>query len=403
MATTSLRLPADEYTGAPKETFLGEEWHERDLEAIFRPRWLIAGHVDELDGGGSGHGYITYSLGREEILIRRDEEGVVRGFHNFCPHRGAQLCESGHGAMSSKRIVCPYHAWTFSASDGSLLSARHMHEDFDSQALPLKPVHVEEWKGLIFVCLGDEAPLPVAELFEEISFEGYEVERMKLATVKSHDIEANWKIVVENNLECYHCTVIHPELSAEMDWKLFATEDFEGHIAERAEGLELMHGDKTPWDFNRELSRLTRTTIGGKRVCAIPSPREDDVVDPPGAGMIWEPGLALSISRDHGWIFVPKPINSHRTELRQYWLVAPDAEEGRDYELDDLMRFWDVTMVQDRDVCQRVQRGMDMPAYEPGPLNRIYQTGQAGFYAWYMAQIEKHFPALAEQALAGGD
>jgi Rieske 2Fe-2S family protein len=393
MTTTALRSPADEYTGPPKERFLDEAWHERDLEAVFRSKWLVAGHVDELDVGPPGHGYITFSLGREEVLIRRDEEGQVRGYHNVCPHRGAQLCESGSGSVASKRIVCPYHAWTFSVSDGRLLSARHMHEDFDPAALPLMAVHVEVWKGLIFVCLADEYPGSVADHMREASFGGYDIDSMSLATAKSHEIEANWKIVVENNFECYHCVVIHPELSREMDWLLSANIDFEGHRAARANGLEVLQGQPIP----------SALTIGSERVCEIPAPRPDGNPDPPSWGFVWEPGAAVAMSRDMGWLFVPKPLGPHRTELRQYWLVAEDAQEGRDYDLDNLKRFWDTTMLQDRDICEAVQRGMSMPAYTPGPLNRIHQTGQAGFYAWYTEQIRRFFPDLVHDPIPAQD
>lgn len=387
MTTTPLRSPTDEYTGPPKDWFLGEAWYERDLEAVFRSKWLIAGHVDELDVDSSGHGYITFSLGREEVLIRRDEEGQVRGYHNFCPHRGAQLCESGSGVAPSKRIVCPYHAWTFSVSDGELLSARHMHEDFDSAALTLKPVHVEVWMGLIFVCLSEEYPGSVADHLSVADFGGYDLLSMKLAATKAHDIEANWKIVIENNFECYHCVVIHPELSAVMDWTLLENRDFDEHRATRAGGLEVMQ--RPP--------RSSALTIGGERVCQVPAPRSDGDADPASWALVWEPGLNLLISRDMAWMFVPKPVAPNRTELRQYWLVAKDAVEGRDYDLDDLKSFWDTTMLQDREICEAVQRGMQMPAYKPGPLNRVHQTGQAGFYAWYTEQIRAFFPDLVHE------
>jgi len=80
------------------------------------------------------------------------------------------------------------------------------------------------------------------------------------------------------------------------------------------------------------------------------------------------------------------------TELKQYWFVAGDALEGKDYEVERLREFWDVTMQQDRVICENVQKGMEMRAYVPGPLNRLHQTGQAGFYAWYIQQIRRHFP-----------
>src|SRR5207302_6438773 len=104
------------------------------------------------------------------------------------------------------------------------------------------------------------------------------------------------------------------------------------------------------------------------------------------------PGVVMALSRDYGWIFSPKPMGPACTELTQYWLVADQASEGEDYEVERLREFWDVTMQQDRVICENVQRGMEMPAYVPGPLNRIHQTGQAGFYAWCAQQIKRHFP-----------
>jgi Rieske 2Fe-2S family protein len=377
----TLRPTSDEYTGPPKEWYLGQEWHERDIEAIFRGRWLLAGHVDELEAGAKGHGYLTFSLGGEEVLIRSSEDGEVCAYHNVCPHRGAQLCEGRSGRTLSSRIVCPYHAWTFSVSDGKLLSARHMHDDFDLAAIGLKPVKVEVWKGLIFVCLSEEAPPPLPEYFADVTFGGYEFEAMKLATAKSHEIEANWKIVVENNVECYHCAVIHPELVDVYDWRITAEPDIEGAMRSRAEGLEVI-----------EAVQESPFTIKGESVCAIPSPRSDGEAEPPTHAIAWEPGVVVSVSRDFAWLFVPKPLGPTRTELRQYWLVAKDAEEGRDYELENLKLFWDTTMHQDRGICEAVQRGIQMPAYTPGPLNRIHQIGQAGFYAWYMEQIRQTFP-----------
>jgi Rieske 2Fe-2S family protein len=389
-STVSLRPPADEYTGPPKAWFLDEGWHERDLEAVFRCKWLVAGHVDELDADGSGHGYITFSLGREEALIRRDEDGRVRAYHNVCPHRGAQLCKGGRGTTASKRIVCPYHAWTFSAADGQLLSARHMHEDFDPSGLGLMPVHVEVWKGLIFVCFAEQAPAPVADYMGGVTLGGFDLEAMKLGASKTHAIEANWKIVVENNLECYHCVVIHPEFSAVFDWRGGSEGrefDFEGERALRAGGLEVI-----------ESSHSSPLTIDGERTCEVLAPRRGGEADPFFAQFVlWEPGAAMSLSRDVAWFFLPKPLGPGRTELRQYWLVAAEAEEGRDYERERLMRFWDTTMLQDREICEAVQRGMRMPAYSPGPLNRVYQIGQAGFYAWYVEQIRARFPDLVEE------
>ncbi len=376
VSTTQLRSPGSEDTGPPKKCFLDAEWFRRDLEAIFRPKWLLAGHINELDEPGR---YLTYSLDSSEVIICRDSDNRLRGFHNVCSHRGARLCR-GDGPLG-KRIVCPYHGWTYSLSDGALVSTPHMPADFDRRPWGLHPVHIDTWFGLIFVCLADRPPPPMAEYARGVHFGGYRFDQAKLATAKTHQVMANWKIVVENNLECYHCPQNHPELIAVRDWKNNATiEAFSQALASRAAGLEVIQTE-IPCTH----------TVNNEKVCSIPFPRSS--ADPGLAfGLIWEPGMAMILSRDHGWIFSPKPIGPNCTELKQYWFVAADAVEGRDYDVERLRQFWDITMQQDRVICENVQRGMEMPAYVPGPLNRLHQTGQAGFFAWYREQIHRHFP-----------
>jgi len=383
-ATKALRSFAEEDTGPPKAWFLGEEWFARDLTAVFRPRWLLAGHMSEIRKPGQ---YLTYSLGADEVLICKDATGGVRAYHNVCSHRGARLCPHANGTMG-KRIICPYHGWSYSISDGALLTAPHMPDDFDRAPWGLRRVHVDVWFGLIFVCLADKPPVPMADHVGAVGFGGYRFADAKLAEVKTHHIMANWKVVVENNLECYHCPINHPELMAIRDWKknslieaTSAADDPDGAVNVRAAGLEVI-----------ETALACTHTIKGQKVCAIPFPRGDAESDPAAYVLLWEPGMVMILSRDHGWIFSPKPLGPACTELRQYWFVSGEASEGKDYEVDRLREFWDVTMQQDRVICENVQKGMEMPAYTPGPLNRIHQLGQAGFYAWYTQQIRRHFP-----------
>lgn len=378
MATASLRPKADEDTGPPKEWFLSEEWFARDLAAVYRPRWLLAGHASEISEPGQ---YLTYSLGTDEVLICRDSDNSVRAYHNVCSHRGSRLCRDATGKLG-KRIVCPYHGWSYSSSDGALLASPHMPDDFDQAPWGLHPVHVDTWFGLIFICLADKRPPPMAEYARGAHFGGYRFDQVKLAATKTHQIMANWKIVVENNLECYHCPRNHPELMAVRDWRNNATlEAFAKALKSRAEGLEVIQTEVP-----------SPHTINGEKVCAIAFPRRDSESNPTAYGLLWEPGMVLALSRDHGWIFSPKALGPACTELRQYWFVAADAAEGEHYEVERLREFWDITMQQDRVICENVQKGMEMRAYVPGPLNRLHQTGQAGFFAWYMEQIYRHFP-----------
>ncbi|MFD6063745.1 aromatic ring-hydroxylating oxygenase subunit alpha [Rhodococcus wratislaviensis] len=379
-----LRKAADEYTGPPKQRFFGEEWFERDLEAIWRPRWLIAGHVDELDANGK-YGYLTYSIGDDELLIRRAPDGTLRAFYNVCPHRGARLCD-GPSGKSTKRIVCPYHLWSFSPSDGALTTSREMHDDFDREAYGLTSAHVDVWHGLIFICLADEPPAPLHEYLADVTLGAYDLSGMKLAAFKSHTIEANWKLVIENNLECYHCVVNHPELTAVVDWRYFATDDFDEHCSMRADGLEAA---SFPARFTNPLA--------GSPLCAVPAPRTDGSAeyDPLHSQQgIFEPGVGLALQADHGWFFVPRPLGPERTELRQYWFVARDAVEGVDYDVDNLTNLFDSTMKQDTPLVESLQQGMRQRSYRPGPFNRVHQAFNAGFYRWYEANIEARFPEI---------
>src|SRR5207245_2941352 len=139
----------------------------------------------------------------------------------------------------------------------------------------------------------------------------------------------NWKIIVENNLECYHCPLNHPELVAVRDWRSTATGALAAALKARAEGLEVI-----------ETEIACSHTINGQRVCKIPFPRGDDISDPSAYGLLWEPGVVMALSRDYGWIFSPKPMGPACTELTQYWLVADQASEGEDYEVERLREFW---------------------------------------------------------------
>jgi phenylpropionate dioxygenase-like ring-hydroxylating dioxygenase large terminal subunit len=139
-----------------------------------------------------------------------------------------------------------------------------------------------------------------------------------------------------------------------------------------------------------------RVTINNVEVCIRPMPRQDASRPIVTWGGFWEPGIGLNLHPDYAWAYAPTPIGPARTELRQYWMVARDAEEGVDYDVEKLTEIWDITMRQDRNLCENVQRGIEMPAYRPGPLNRVHQGGIAGFYAWYRQQIRQHFPDVVE-------
>jgi Rieske 2Fe-2S family protein len=149
----------------------------------------------------------------EEVLLVRDGEGVLTAFSNVCRHRGHELAPIGD-AIDARLIRCPYHSWSY-RFNGDLRAAPTFTQTpgFEMGDYPLLPIAVAEYLGWVWIDLSGSAP-PVEERFGNLSelAKPYETDRIETAAVHSYVIEANWKIIVENYNECYHCSSIHPEL-----------------------------------------------------------------------------------------------------------------------------------------------------------------------------------------------
>lgn len=192
---------------------------ELEKEEIFFKNWIFAGHGEKLEKPGS---YFTFTLLDQEILITRTKDNQLKAFYNVCPHRGHQLLE-GEGKKSV--IVCPYHAWTFQM-DGSLLEARGTKKvkDFNAHEHCLTPVRVEEYASLIFINLDMNAkPAHVMYHGLEENMRKYipDLDNLTFSHRLKFEVKANWKVVVDNFLECNHCSTTHPALCDLIDLKKY--------------------------------------------------------------------------------------------------------------------------------------------------------------------------------------
>jgi glycine betaine catabolism A len=184
----------------PQDFYTDPDIFEFDLEAIYSRSWILVGLEAELPSAGS---YLATTIGRSPVVVVRDHEGTLCGFYNTCRHRGAQICEAGRGRKA--RLVCPYHQWAYRL-DGSLQAAGRMQETFDPTAIRLQPVHLENVAGSIYVCLADEPP-HFAEFRDRLTplLAPHHLANAKLAHESTLVERANWKLVMENARECYHC------------------------------------------------------------------------------------------------------------------------------------------------------------------------------------------------------
>ena len=191
----------------------------RDLERqqIFHKSWQFLCHEEKLAQPGS---YVATQIEGQSIFACRDKDGELRAFYNVCKHRGHELLQ-GSGKINA--IACPYHAWVYGL-DGRLSSARRSEliENFDTKKIRLDGVRVETFCHLVFVNLDPEAPALTEQsesLSDEIMSYAPDLANLTYAHTLTYRIKANWKAVVDNFLECYHCPVAHRDFCTlvEMD------------------------------------------------------------------------------------------------------------------------------------------------------------------------------------------
>ncbi|MBV9524102.1 MAG: aromatic ring-hydroxylating dioxygenase subunit alpha, partial [Alphaproteobacteria bacterium] len=191
-----------------QEFYSDPDVYARDVERILMRHWLCVGHESTLPRPGD---FCLVEVAAEQVILARGEDGVLRALANVCRHRGSRVCTQESG--NAKYFVCPYHAWSYGL-DGRLRSARHMPAHFDAARHGLKQIHLQIIEGLIFISF---APTPLGLRHVEAAlrsfFRPYDWARARIAHRERYTIEANWKLAVENYLECYHCAPAHPEYS----------------------------------------------------------------------------------------------------------------------------------------------------------------------------------------------
>ncbi len=377
--------------------YIDQDHYKLDLETIWYRDWLFVGHDCEIPRAGN---YFTLQVGDYPLVVTRDRQGVIRALHNSCRHRGSRVCTQHKGA--SAKLVCPYHQWTYEL-DGTLLFARHMAEDFDKSQHGLKPVHCETVGGYIFICLADEAPdfAPYRELAEPYLVR-HRLGETKVAFESTIVEKGNWKLVWENNRECYHCAANHPELCRTYPEAPSAT----GVQGAKDDPVIAAHWAKCeasglPSEFRMSPSgqfRLARMpliddaesyTMSGAR--AVRRPLSGDVQESHiGTLLMFHyPTTWNHVLADHAITFRVLPLGPELTQVTTKWLVNKDAVEGVDYSLEELTHVWTETNDQDRRIVEENAFGIRSPAYEPGPYSPVDEGGVMQFVEWYCTFMEQ--------------
>jgi Rieske 2Fe-2S family protein len=378
---------------------------ERERDRIFSNHWIMAGHVSQIPEAGD---YRLFDLAGESIILVRDGFGTVRAHYNVCRHRGSRVLLEPEG--NARALTCRYHGWTY-AADGRLLSAPRMREDFKPDCHGLAPCALRIVEGLIFVSLAEgEGPAMdavVAGLTPYLRLHG--IGDAQVAHRAVYPVNANWKLTVENYLECYHCKPAHPqycgvEIKAEKigDGSPAAMARYEarhGQWLARASSL----GQTLP-EFGTSLAmdeRLPKAQFGAAyraplresflsatedgRPCAplMGGFRDYDGGETAlGAG----PFTYMLAYNDYATFFQFVPLGPERSEIVVTWLVRGSAREGRDYELGRVTWLWSVTTEQDKSIIEANAAGIRSSRYRPGPSS-VLERDLDGFREWYLGVL----------------
>lgn len=367
-----------------------------DMEAVFHTSWLMIGFTVELPKTGN---YLALTIGRTPIVVLRDRSGGIRGYFNSCRHRGAQICPDGSGRKPM--LVCPYHQWSYDL-DGRLRHAGQMPAHFNPDDHPLRPIHVEVVAGALYVCLAETPPdfAPFRRALEPF-LAPTGLEHAKLAYQCVLVEKGNWKLVMENGRECYHCSVCHPELG--MSFPVGITAEFSGEDSVRMNkyrarlakhGLAVGPSDGSWWQIARFPLNEGVISMSGDGAPAVKKPLMDIYGGHVGSlRFATEPNSFCHVLGDYAFLFSVYPVGPEETHVVGKWLVHKDAVEGVDYDVESLIHIWDKTNLQDRDLVENNQRGVNGLGYVPGPYSPDGEHFVLRFVDWYCERIRAHLGA----------
>jgi len=379
--------------------------HEQELEHLIFKSWIYALHASEIPNPGD---YQLVDIGEDSIIVARTETGDIKAMHNICRHRGARVCEEPRG--NRKTYVCPYHGWVYHV-DGSLKAARETHvmRDFDAAAHGLKPVKCVSYMGLVSINCDSGAGDLIASL-ENLRepLGAYDLDHAKVAHRHTYRVDANWKLAIENYLECYHCATSHRAYA-----RLHTLKDLNEKSApvvkamlERADavtGIEGISKQHTQIYLDAPSFGACAHTMRYGLFDGFVTGSEDGQPVAPlmgafqdydgGAGDFQLGPLTFMLNYpDHCVLYRFIPRSLTETDMELVWFVREDAEPGKDYDLDRLTWLWHHTTLEDEYIITRNAAGVNSRFFEPGPYHPEFEATLQQFIDWYLATLEKSLP-----------
>jgi len=386
--------------GLPGKYYFDDHQFQEDLDRIFYSNWLYAAHGSQIPNPGD---YITIAIGRDSIILVRDKSGSVKAHFNTCRHRGSLICLETSGHVT--KLVCSYHQWVYGL-DGKLDSCRLMNDDIQKDDLSLHSAHVEEVCGFIFLCLAKSPPSFAAarEVFS-LFLAPHALHEVKSCHEHEYLIKANWKTVIENNRECYHCASGHREFClSNFDYGMPGDPRSSAEFKEEYDRMQRKWRDlglePGPVNFpDGQWFRFMRfplkpgfltESLDGHPVGPILGRFPDH--DLGSLRIVGLPNMWFHVNSDYLMTTRLIPVSATETKATIAWFVHKDAREGIDYDVKRVSDVWRITGEQDWQLCEANQCGMQSSRFVPGPLSAIAEQGVSHFAEWYFGQLVQHDP-----------
>lgn len=372
-----------------------------DLERVFYREWLFAAMACELPKRGD---YVTLNVGDNPILLVRDGAGEIRGYHNVCRHRGSKLCVHERGKVAN--LTCPYHQWTYNLEGQLLFTGNAMGDDFDPTEFELTPIHCRTSGGFVFICLAPGAAPEMNGFLTDLEhyMSPYDMANTRVAAESTIIEEANWKLVIENNRECYHCNGSHPQLLRTLlEWDDVndprATPEFLADYERQAQAwdAEQIPHRRVEHGLQQRIVRMPLKsgtevmTMDGKVACQKLLGRVQNR-ELGSMRILHLPNSWHHMQSDHLIVFRVLPLSAQQTAVTTKWLVRHDAVAGVDYDEQRLTEVWRHTNEQDRELAEQNQRGIRSLSYQPGPYSPTHEFGVVNFIEWYRTAMLKEAP-----------
>jgi glycine betaine catabolism A len=343
-----VRKPTLEASVLPPRVFHDRDVFDYEQDAWFAREWVSVGREEDALVPGQ---YFLATVAGENIIIVRGNDGELRGLLNVCRHRGATVIEEPCGTVP--RFQCPYHAWVYDL-EGRLRQPRHTEllVDFDPDEWGLVPVRVGTWQGIVYVDLSGDAP-PLLDFLGNITehFARFDLASLRRARRIDYDVQANWKALVENFLECYHCPGVHPQLNKITPYNSGSYLPSTG--AAMSSFMEVLP----------EYETLSMTGAADGRMPILGMTGDD--LKRVYYAVIW-PNQLFSLHPDYLMLHWITPLSPERTIVRCEWFFDPEEMAKPDFNPDEAIEFWDLTNRQDWHVCELQQQGTKARGYTAG-------------------------------------